>query len=296
MLLLMPDMAGADPAKPTPTPIPSSDEIAAPKVTVEAKINPDGLMEDSLVGANEQPIWTTARRFTTTRVYVLAPWELEVEQWWNGKFPNGPHDPIENLFQTEYGMGLPYRFQLDLYENYGGDGTDIKQDSVAVEIRYALANWGKIPLNPTLYGEWKFGARGGPDAYEVKLLLGDEFGPRWHWGFNYFFEKQTGGGFKTETGFAQGIGYTVLDNELSVGLEMNFEYTTEDYTPTTTEFMIGPSIQWRPTSNTHLDITPLLGATDDAPMVETYVIFGIDFGPGSPSNQRGYNPVSTQAR
>ena len=26
----------------------------------------------------------------------------------------------------------------------------------SVELRYALANWGKIPLNPTLYGEWNF--------------------------------------------------------------------------------------------------------------------------------------------
>lgn len=295
-LAFLPWLVQAEPAKTASSPSTSSDGVKLDTVNVTAKIDPNMLMEDQLIGPNQQPLWTTARRFATTRIYVLAPWELEVEQWWKGKFPDGASNPIENLFQTEYGMGLPYRFQLDLYENYGGNNSDIRQDSMSVELRYALANWGKIPLNPTLYAEWKFGFNGNQDTYELKLLLGDEFGPRWHWGFNYFYEKETGGTFTTETGFAQGISYTVLDDKLSIGLEMNFEYTYDNANPSTTEFLIGPSLQWRPTSNTHLDITPLIGATQDSPMVETYIIFGIDFGPGSPSSGKGYKPVSTQSR
>jgi hypothetical protein len=131
----------------------------------------------------------------------------------------------------------------------------------------------------------------------LKLLLGEDFGPRWHWGFNLFYERQIASGFKTESGFSQGISYTILDNKLSAGVEMNFEYTTENNVPTTTEFGIGPSIQWRPTSNTHLDLVPLIGATYDAPVVETWVVFGIDFGPGSARDKNApIAPISTRGR
>ena len=61
------------------------------------------------------------------------------------------------------------------------------------------------------------------------------------------------------------------------------------------EFLIGPSIQWRPTGRTHLDLVPLFGTTHDSPVVKAFVVFGIDFGPGGKHEQvRG--PVSTKAR
>jgi len=47
---------------------------------------PGWLQEEQTVGGNEQPEWTTRRRFSTTRVYVISPWQMEFEQWWKGKF------------------------------------------------------------------------------------------------------------------------------------------------------------------------------------------------------------------
>lgn len=274
---------------------PAPDGVHMDTIVVTANINKDTLMEDQLIGDNQQPAWTSQRRFPTTRIYVLPPWQFEVEQWWNGKFSSG--QPNDHLFQTEIEAGLPYRFQVDFYENYtDNQDSSVKQDSQSLELRYALANWDKIPLNPTLYGEWKFNTHDA-DAYELKLLLGEDFGPRWHWGFNLFYERQIASPFKTESGFSQGISYTVLDNQLSVGVEMNFEYTTENNLPTTTEFGIGPSIQWRPTGNTHLDLVPLIGATHDAPTVETWVVFGFDFGPGSKRDKNTpIAPISTRGR
>jgi hypothetical protein len=74
-------------------------------------------------------------------------------------------------------IGLPYRFQLDLYQNWGiADGKSFYKGS-SVELRYALAKWGKIPLNPTLYGEWNFNDNAS-DVWELKLLLGAGIGPR----------------------------------------------------------------------------------------------------------------------
>ena len=101
-------------------------------------------------------------------------------------------------------------------------------------------------LNPTVYVEWKFNDSA-PDAYEVKLLLGEQLAPRWQWGCNVFHEQETGGARGTEWGFSQAVGYSPLDSRFSVGLEAKFEHTTErgSRADADIEFLIGPSIQWR---------------------------------------------------
>jgi hypothetical protein len=251
--------------------------------------------EDNLIGDNLQPEWTAHRRFPTTRVYVLPPWQVEFEQWWKGKFPREGRS--EHLFQSEIEIGLPCRFQLDLYENVENtsNGTTSHAGN-QVEARWAFADWGKIPLNPTLYAEWKFND-GAPDAYELKLLFGEQLAPRWHWAFNLFYEQETGGLRATELGFSQAVSYSPLDGKLSVGIEMNFEHTTERGSrgDPSIEFLIGPSIQWRPTSRTHLDLVPLFGMTKDSPRVEAFVVFGFELGSGAGSKETRA-PVSARAR
>ena len=249
---------------------------------------------ENLIGINRQPEWTAHRRFPTTRVYVLPPWQVEFEQWWRGKFPR--HGKSEHLFQTEIGIGLPYRFQLDLYENieHASDGT--RHAGTQVEARWALAEWGRIPLNPTLYVEWKFNDSA-PDAYEVKVLLGEQLAPRWQWGCNVFHEQETGGARGTEWGFSQAVGYSPLDSRFSIGLEAKFEHTTErgSRADAEIEFLIGPSIQWRPSPRMHLDLAPLFGTTNDSPRVEVFLVFGLELGRGAQSPETRV-PVSTRAR
>lgn len=253
------------------------------------------LDEEALVGENQQPEWTTQRRFATTRIYVMAPWQVEFEQWWKGKFlRGGGHD---HLFQSEIGIGLPYRFQLDLYENAEKtDGKALRHSGNQVELRYALAEWGKIPLNPTVYGEWKFNNHGA-DAFEVKILLGEEIAPGWHWGFNAFYEQEVGGDRQSEAGIAQGLSYTVADGKLGVGVEMNVERASHrnlDGSPET-EVLLGPSVQWRPIPRMHLDFVPLFGVTDDSPRVEAFIVFGFDLWTAK-KDGGGYQPASTRSR
>jgi hypothetical protein len=137
-----------------------SNPTRLPTVTVtETNVPPDELREDQPIGPNEQPEWTTRRRFATTRVYVAQPWQMQFEQWWKGKFPREGRS--EHLFQSEISLGLPYRFQLDFYENLELTANrTFRHQGNQVEGRWALADWGKIPLNPTLYGEWKFNQNG----------------------------------------------------------------------------------------------------------------------------------------
>ena len=256
-------------------------------------VNAAPVSEERLVGENQQPEWTAYRRFSTTRIYVLPPWQFEFEQWWKGKFPD--EGKSEHLFQSEVEVGLPYRFQIDFYENIENTADDTTRHSGnQIEMRWALAEWGKILLNPTLYGEWKLNDHA-PDAFELKLLFGEELAPRWHWGFNIFYEQEINGARTTEAGFSQAVSYTLLDSKLSVGAEMNFERTTEKGSrgEPEIEFLIGPSIQWRATPRAHIDLVPLFGTTRDSPIVEAYLILAFELGK---SRDRISAPVSTGSR
>src|SRR4029434_8033919 len=67
------------------------------------------------------------------------------------------HGPPDYLFTQEIEMGLPYRFGVAAetkFERFNGGGG---AQTVSLEARWALADWNKIPLNPTLFAEYKFG-------------------------------------------------------------------------------------------------------------------------------------------
>lgn len=143
------------------------------------------------------------------------------------------HGPPDHLFTEEVEVGLPHRFGVAFeiaQERFDGD---FQNKRFSVEARYALADWNKIPLNPTLFAEYKFGtghilheerppeaamaqeemsrhahfnledigdegdmeSEGKPkmpDAYELRLLLAEDFGERIEWAMNWFFEQEIG--------------------------------------------------------------------------------------------------------
>ena len=252
--------------------------------------------EEELLGDYRQPEWTFHRRFPTTRVYLQKePWELGYEQWWRGRFlRNGAQ---AHRFQSEFELGLPHRFQFDLYENWTSDeNARMRHLSVAPELRWALADWGVIPLNPTLYGEWQFvdPARG-PDVWEVKLLLGEQLAPRWHWGLNLVYEQESGGGRATEMAWSQGVSYVVLDQRLSAGLEMRFAHETSrgNRSQPDISYLLGPSVQWRPFSRVHVDLVSLFGVTRDAPQVESFLVVSLDIGTLKGSSR--YTPAALRS-
>jgi len=140
-------------------------------------VSANALEEEKPDGANGEPPWVRNRRFSTTRIYIQQdPGEIGFEQWYRVRTFDGGQ--VTQRSQTEFEIGLPYRMQLDLYENAIHDNADNRgwqQEEVAVELRYAFADWGKIPLNPTLYFEYAF-CHEGADGIEPKLLIGDDFG------------------------------------------------------------------------------------------------------------------------
>src|SRR3954468_23844171 len=187
----------------------------------------------------------------TTTAYVLPPFQFLLATIYEGDaFQHGPPD---NIFTQELEMGLPHRFGIaaeTALERFNGGGGF---ETVSLEGRYALADWGKIPLNPTLFVEYKFGVgpirheegpapppggeeeEGGPpqipNAYELRLLLAQDFGDKVEWAMNFFFEKENTGDRGREWGVAQSVTKPIiLPNErLKVGLEMQYQnFTVKD--------------------------------------------------------------------
>jgi hypothetical protein len=252
------------------------------------------LSEETPIGVTGRPEWTSARRFTQTRVYIQKePWEVGIESWWRIK--NKRDGAIAHRLLEEVEIGLPYRMQLDLYADIEGnqDG-DFHYQSFNVELRWAIANWGRIWGNPTLYAEYKFAdAHWGPDVYEFKLLLGDQIASRWHWGVNFVWEAETGWDREHEFQIAGGLSYTVIDKRLGIGIEALYDNSTvkEGRGDPENQFNIGPSVQWRVTDRLHIDLSCLFGTNDDSAEQIGFVIVGYDFGPGGHA-EKSYTPHS----
>src|ERR1041385_2611853 len=175
-----------------------------------------GVTAEEVPSAYGAPPGLSRSRFSNAvNAYVLPPWSFFFGELYEGQgFRHGPPD---HLFTQEVEMGLPYRFNIAAeagFERFDGGGG---AQTVSLEARWALADWNKIPLNPTLFAEYKFGVgtirheevppppgggedeeeEGGPpkvpDAYEVRLLLAQDFFERVEWAMNWFFEKENTG-------------------------------------------------------------------------------------------------------
>jgi hypothetical protein len=138
------------------------------------------------------------------------------------------------------------------------------------------------------------------DKVELKLLLADELCPGWHWAANLFYEQVTGEDRATETGASMGIMHTLIDSKFSAGLEAKYEHVSgvgyRSFHDGDNELLVGPSFQWRPTENMHVDIAPLFGFSKSDqrdPRTEIYIVIGYDFGPDRPGAKA---PTSTGAR
>lgn len=289
-MLVMPFAApsavvAADPETPVPT---------LKKVVVEGAPEGDGFAEEAPVGDYAQPEWTTERRFPGTRVYLQqAPWDWGLEQWVRHRHY---HDGTsETRFQEEAELGLPHRFQVDVYETWAiNQDRHAAQDEYSGELRYALADWGRIPGNPTLYAEYAQHNHA-PNTLEGKLLLGGEVAPGWHWGFNAACEHELSRTENTEVALSQGLSRTLIDRVLSLGVECEYYHEKAKGSPAEQDFNLGPSLQWRPTRRSHLDLAALFGCTHESPAIEAYLVFGVDFGP-SPAQRDGYVPGAIRGK
>ncbi len=159
------------------------------------------------------PGLSRSRFSNTTQAYVLPPWSFFFGELFEGQgFRHGPPD---YLFTQEIEMGLPYRFNVaaeSQFERFNGGGG-------------AQTVHEEVPPPPGGGGEEEEGGPPKvPDAYEVRLLLAQEFFGRIEWAMNWFFEKENTGDRGREWGFSQAAMTPILlpAERLKVGVEMQY--------------------------------------------------------------------------
>ena len=271
------------------------------------------------------PGFSRSRFSNLTQSYVLPPGAVFAGLIYQGdalRFNRPDH-----MLTQEIEIGLPNRFGLAFENSAENHRRRTQERTFSIEGRYALADWNKIPLNPTIFVEYKFGIgdilhdegppekvpKGEgrafldehmplPDAVEVRLLLAQDFGNNVEWALNGFFEQEVGGDRGREVGFAQSVMFPViLPNErLKIGAEMQFTSFTDAGIREAGEdpsyrCVIGPTVAWKPSKNTRLDISPLFGVTDDSPRASVFIVFSMLFGAGG-ETQQAEAPASTRNR
>jgi hypothetical protein len=234
------------------------------------------------IGSYQQPLWTTQRRFLETRAYVIPEGDFEFEYWNIVESERNKVTLTTQKYEAEIGLGN--RLQLDVYAI--SDGINNKQhyfafDEHDVEVRYAFADWNKIPGNPTAYAEYKF-LNGQPDHVEFKGLFSGDLkvcGKNLDWAANGVWEHQMGAHFGNTYEATGGVAYE-LNSKISAGVETKIElddtilHRFRFQTPTV---LIGPSVQFTPLKNLHIDFTPEVGVTHNSPELKTLLIFGWKF-------------------
>lgn len=237
------------------------------------------LREEQRVGSYRQPRWTATRRFPTTRIYVVPEGKVEFEAWIRPTWKDDGTVEMRSLWEMEF--GLPHRFQLDLYlrtDQLLDPGGKASQHAQQIEVRWALADWGKIWANPTLYLEW-INRYDKPDKIEPKLLLGGQLAEGVHAGANLVAEFEMGGAREYEYQLTAGISRTLVDNRLSLGAEMRF--LTADVAADRGRFeetlFLGPSLQFRPLPQMVVNVAPLLGLVADSDDGQLFLNMGWEF-------------------
>lgn len=270
------------------------------------------------------PSFSRSRFSNLTQAYVLPPGAVFAGLIYQGDalMFNRP----DHMFTQEIEIGLPHRFGI-AFENSIEHFRDRTQErTVSIEGRYAFADWNKIPLNPTVFVEYKFGVghilhdegppepmgkgeaeeflsehRPLPDAFELRLLLAQDFTNNVEWAANIFFEQEIGGDRGREVGVASSLMFpSLLPHErLKLGIETQYTAFTDSGIrdagePRSDRWVIGPTVAWKPSKNTRVDVSPLFGITHDAPRASVFVVFSMLFG-GSESPQ-AEAPASTRNR
>jgi hypothetical protein len=241
-------------------------------------INAKKIPLQTKVGPYNQPLWSTMRMFPSTRVYVMnPPGSAMYERWFDIRERKGDRSAQVRM-RDEFTFGLGNRLQLDLYSHTVFDGKNGNHTfgwrGFSWEVRYALADWGKIWGNPTLYLEHKL--LNGRQGIEPKLLLGDKVGKNGIWGLNTIYEANFGDTLtEREDEFATTGSYAqILNASLTLGISSMYRHNFIDES---NELYVGPVGQYRFSPKAYLSVEYMPGLTELSLRSRAMFIFGWRF-------------------
>jgi|688.fasta_scaffold79178_1 hypothetical protein len=254
------------------------DTIRGPLDMAEVIITAKKYPLQTRVGQYNQPLWSTMRMFPSTRVYVMnPPGSVMYEKWFDIR--DRRRGPAQVRMRDEFTFGLGKRLQLDLYSHtvYDGESGDktFAWRGFSWEIRYALADWGKIWGNPTIYFEHKL--LNGQMGIEPKLLLGDRLGKNGIWGLNLIYEGNLAPTKEEqEREYASTASYGhIINNDLTLGISSMYRYN--DYDGKSHEVYLGPLLQYRFNGNAYLTVEVMPGLTQESKASRSTIIFAWRF-------------------
>ena len=231
------------------------------------------------IGQYDQPEWTTTRKFPSTRVYVMTPPGAVIYEKWF-EIRDRQNGPALVRMRDEFAFGLGNRLELDLYAHtlYDGPADDKKFTwrGFSWELRYALANWGKIFGNPTLYFEHKL--LNGRQGIEPKILLGDRIGKTdWIWGLNGIYEANLASSkADQEREYAMTASIAnALTKDFTLGLSTMYRYN--DYEGGSSEWYVGPNAQFRFHKHGHISLEYMPRLSKDGYDSRSLLIFAWKF-------------------
>lgn len=254
------------------------DSIHGPMEMEEVIVTAKKYPLQTKVGPYNQPLWSTMRMFPSTRVYVMnPPGSVMYEKWFDIR--DRRDGPAQVRMRDEFTFGLGKRLQLDLYSHTVYDGEDgskeFKWRGFSWEIRYALADWGKIWGNPTIYFEHKL--LNGQMGIEPKLLLGDRIGNKGIWGLNLIYEGNlapTKEQQEREYASTASYGY-IVNNDITIGASSMYRYN--DYEGGSQEIYLGPLFQYRFNGHAYLSVEVMPGLTKESKASRSTMIFAWRF-------------------
>src|SRR5438477_13067226 len=146
----------------------SAQETENPQVVVQAEAG------EIPTAYGAPPDMSHGRISTLTKSYVLSPFSFELEAGYEGAAFR--HGLPSQLFRQEIEMGLPARFTVGVQNQVEHFAGETRERSFTLAGRYALANWNKLPLNPAISAEYRFGLSNAlPDSGELALLISHDF-------------------------------------------------------------------------------------------------------------------------
>src|SRR5437016_11753289 len=208
------------------TTVTNAQEIENRQVVVQAEA------EELPTAYGAPPDMSHGRISTLTKSYVLSPFSFELEAGYEGSIFR--HGLPSQLFRQEIEMGLPARSTVGVQNQVEHFAGETRERSFTLEGRYALANWNKLPLNPAISAEYRFGLSNAlADSGEIALLISHDFPHLIEWAMNIFVDREFSGRESTSAGFAQSIEIPVLlpEEKLEVGLEMQYSSGGETIEP-----------------------------------------------------------------
>jgi hypothetical protein len=117
-----------------------------------------------------------------------------------------------------------------------------------------------------------------PDAAVLRLLLGQDFVGHFGYALNFALPQDVSDSGR-QFELSQCVTCGLMKGIYEVGAEMRYSHSTQEFRAhAQDDLVIGPTIGWKPTRQTRVNLAPLFGCTHESARVVMLAMFSYEFG------------------